>query len=62
MNKIKRSSRAPQGARGLKYPPDNGARYQPCGRAPQGARGLKWLSMGYAEALALVAPRKGRVD
>ena len=55
-----RSSRAPQGARGLKcrrLAQRNGSP----GRAPQGARGLKFYVFLMPSAILLVAPRKGRV-
>ena len=32
------------------------------GRTPQGVRGLKYLVAGDAEAVHIVAPRKGCVD
>ena len=54
------SSRAPQGARGLKSTvmdcPVLNAR-----RAPQGARGLKYHAGWRNRHSGLVAPRKGRV-
>ena len=56
-----RGSRAPYGARGLKFAGrlnGNGA----VGRAPYGARGLKFFELPWAARLGAVAPRMGRVD
>ena len=54
-------SRAPQGARGLKFERVEDLHVR-AGRAPQGARGLK-LSLKTEQLKPdFVAPRKGRVD
>ena len=53
-------SRAPQGARGLKFAVSSSAT-ENFGRAPQGARGLKYNVTGSICAGIPVAPRKGRV-
>ena len=61
MYSIKDASRAPQGARGLKFLIAMAVVDGFDGRAPQGARGLKsklCRKILYREA---VAPRKGRV-
>ena len=54
-------SRAPHGARGLKFDVgfDRGIIIS---RAPHGARGLKYKDAVDAPFPAVVAPRKGRVD
>ena len=54
-------SRAPQGARGLKYFRYQIILYGAC-RAPQGARGLKFVVEDVERRANVVAPRKGRVD
>ena len=53
-------SRAPQGARGLKYclVPQRGVEGE--GRAPQGARGLKFLLFVFLKFLARRAPQGAR--
>ena len=55
------TSRAPYGARGLKYQGVNSLGFA-FGRAPYGARGLKLLTMGILLIGGAVAPRMGRVD
>ena len=52
-------SRAPQGARGLKYPL-RWAGCSPIGRAPQGARGLKSGGRGWGAAQQRRAPQGAR--
>ena len=47
-----RRSRAPQGARGLKYS-NRDFKSMPRGRAPQGARGLKFLLVMIIKGLEL---------
>ena len=54
-------SRAPYGARGLKYQGANSLGFA-FGRAPYGARGLKSRYRLYDGSGYQVAPRMGRVD
>ena len=62
MNKdVKYLSRAPHGARGLKYLVNQFERDH-VGRAPHGARGLKCLRPQPKRCGGGVAPRTGRVD
>ena len=53
------SSRAPQGARGLKYIKPVRDRVLGFGRAPQGARGLKYLRMSLYYLFQLSRPARG---
>ena len=55
-------SRAPYGARGLKFLLTMGILLIGGGRAPYGARGLKLLIGGAIGIFGRVAPRMGRVD
>ena len=58
---MKKTSRAPYGARGLKSL--GGGRWGHTGsRAPYGARGLKFLDVHTDTTVKAVAPRMGRVD
>ena len=53
--------RAPHGARGLKYVTVIRS-INAASRAPHGARGLKYRALTTMYAMAIVAPRMGRVD
>ena len=55
-------SRAPYGARGLKWTHFPDAHGGVRGRAPYGARGLKLTIPVVAVTIPVVAPRMGRVD
>ena len=59
--KAMKGSRAPYGARGLKFSSHQAAR-PAARRAPYGARGLKWVFKARKLLSLLVAPRMGRVD
>ena len=59
--KQKSKSRAPQGARGLKYQLSAARGFPAAGRAPQGARGLKFdLRFGVAMKICRRAPQGAR--
>ena len=59
---MKKTSRAPYGARGLKWEQIESRLQATAGRAPYGARGLKYRT-SYSSAVSTpVAPRMGRVD
>ena len=56
-----RRSRAPRGARGLKFRRRNGG-INSGSRAPRGARGLKSILVKFVMVVAFVVPLAGHVD
>ena len=60
VGKSRRAGRAPQGARGLKYPDILLYRRSLYRRAPQGARGLKFNPQACVSALLGRAPQGAR--